>query len=206
MKPTASKRTASDPQTSPSPKAEEILQRTSELLALGGYDSFSYADIAEQVQVRKASIHHHFPNKVDLVKATVARHRESSRRGMQALSERVADPFERLGEYCRWWAACIESANPPICLCALLAAELPSVPAEVASEVRGHFEDLSAWLEQTLAQGADGGRVRLAASAHAEAMTFMAAVHGAMLTARALGDARLFWSIAQASLERLRPA
>ncbi|WP_394537103.1 TetR/AcrR family transcriptional regulator [Lysobacter enzymogenes] len=200
------KRTASDPHAPPSPKAEEILQRTSELLALGGYDSFSYADIAEHVQVRKASIHHHFPNKVDLVKATVARHRASSRRGMQALDERVVDPLDRLGEYCRWWAGCIESASPPICLCALLAAELPSIPAEVADEVRGHFQDLSAWLAQAMAQGAGSGRLRLAGSAQAEALTFMAAVHGAMLTARALGDARLFWSVAQASLDRLRPA
>src|SRR5690606_35801449 len=64
------------PQARYSEKAQEIIQRTVELLAAGGYHSFSFADIAERVQVRKASIHHHFPTKPELVRAVVARHRE----------------------------------------------------------------------------------------------------------------------------------
>ena len=62
----------SSPEAQPqySPKAQEIIQRTNELLASCGYNGFSYADIAELLDVRKASIHHHFPAKADLVKAT----------------------------------------------------------------------------------------------------------------------------------------
>lgn len=198
------KRNSSNAPGALSPKAEEIIQRTNELLALGGYDSFSYADIAELVEVRKASIHHHFPSKADLVKATVVRHREFTRRGMQALDERVPDPLERLGEYCRLWAACIEASNPPICICALLASQLPSLPAEVADEVKGHFEDISAWLASVMREGASTQRMRLAGDAEVEAHKFMACVHGAMLSARALGNAGLFWDIAKASLDRLK--
>lgn len=187
-----------------SPKAEEIVQRTNELLAQGGYDSFSYADIAALVEVRKASIHHHFPSKADLVKATVARHREFTRHGMRALDERVADPMQRLDEYCRLWAACIEAANPPICICALLASQLPILPAEVAEEVEGHFQDLAAWLAAVMREGAAAARMRLAGDADAEAHEFMACVHGAMLSARALRDAKLFWNIARGALDRLR--
>ena len=75
-----------------SPKAQEIIQRANELLASGGYNGFSYADIAELVDVRKASIHHHFPAKEDLVKATVAQHRQAMRRGLQSLQESIPDP------------------------------------------------------------------------------------------------------------------
>ena len=98
----------SDSQSQYSPKALEIIRRTNELLASGGYNGFSYADIAELVEVRKASIHHHFPTKADLVKATVALHRDATRRGLQSLDELTADPLERLVAYSRFWAECIE--------------------------------------------------------------------------------------------------
>ena len=187
-----------------SPKALEIIQRTNELLALGGYNSFSYADLAELVGVRKASIHHHFPTKTDLVKATVALHRDATRRGLQSLDQLTADPLDRLVDYSRFWAKCIQESNPPICICALLAAELPAIPAEVADEVKGHFKDLHLWITATMKEGKSKGRMRLADVPAAEAAMFMASIHGAMLAARAAGNALLFWEIANQSTRRLR--
>ena len=196
----------SDSQLQYSPKALEIIRRTNELLASGGYNSFSYADIAELVEVRKASIHHHFPTKADLVKATVALHRDATRRGLQSLDELTPDPLERLVAYCRFWAECIKGSNPPICICALLAAELPAVPVEVADEVKGHFEDLHAWVTSNMQGGKSKGSMKLSDTPSAEASMFMASIHGAMLAARATGDASLFWEIAKLSTNRLRVA
>jgi len=187
-----------------SPKAQEIIQRTNELLASGGYNGFSYADIAQLVDVRKASIHHHFPAKVDLVKATVAQHRQAMREGLQSLQQSTPDPYVRLVSYSRYWAACIQESNPPICICALLAAELPAIPAEVAEEVMGHFSDLQTWLAQTLAEGEAKGVMRLIETPAGEAALFMASIHGAMLSARATGNALLFWQIAKLSTDRLK--
>ncbi|WP_163843230.1 TetR/AcrR family transcriptional regulator [Pseudoxanthomonas sacheonensis] len=193
-----------DSQLQYSAKAQEILQRTNELLASGGYNGFSYADIAQLVEVRKASIHHHFPAKADLVKATVARHREATQRGLQALDESTPDPFARLVTYSRYWADCIQASNPPICICALLAAELPAVPAEVADEVKAHFKDLHTWLTLTMEQGVAQGKMQLSDTPSAEASMFMASIHGAMLSARATGNAPLFWEIAKTATNRLR--
>lgn len=193
-----------DAQPQYSPKAQEIIQRTNELLASGGYNGFSYADIAELVDVRKASIHHHFPAKVDLVKATVAQHRQAMRQGLQSLQESIPDPYARLVAYSRYWADCIQESNPPICICALLAAELPTIPAEVAEEVTGHFNDLQAWLAQTMTEGATKGVMRLTEAPAGEAAMFMASIHGAMLSARATGNALLFWQIAKLSTDRLK--
>lgn len=63
-----------------SPKAEEIIRYTTELLAVGGYNSFSYADIAEIVGISKPSIHHHFPSKAELVRSAVTRYRAAAAR------------------------------------------------------------------------------------------------------------------------------
>lgn len=187
-----------------SPKAQEIIQRANELIAAGGYNGFSYADIAELVEVRKASIHHHFPSKADLVKATVVVHRNATRAGLQALDDAVPDALDRLVAYARFWAECIEKASPPICICALLAAELPSVPAEVAEEVKGHFDELHAWITSTLEEGTSKGVIELRDSPASEAVTFVASIHGAMLAARAAGDASLFWTIARTATDRLK--
>lgn len=195
---------SSDPQMERSPKAEEIIKRTNELLAKGGYDSFSYADIAELVQVRKASIHHHFPTKADLVKVTVARHCESIRQGLRSMDESIPDPFARLETYCRWWASCIQASAPPICICALLAAELPSIPTEVAILVQEHFQELSSWIAAVIEQGRSTGQIRSTVESASEGLAFMASIHGAMLAARALGDPYVFSQICEQSLTRLR--
>lgn len=187
-----------------SPKAQEIIQRTNALLAAGGYNGFSYADIAELVGVRKASIHHHFPTKAELVRATVVQHRAATRGGLQALEQAHPDALERLVAYSRFWAECIEQAQPPICICALLAAELPAVPAEVAGEVKAHFDELHAWVATAMEQGAATKALRLRDTAAAEAATFVASVHGAMLAARAAGQATLFWTIAKLATDRLK--
>ncbi|REM97679.1 TetR/AcrR family transcriptional regulator, partial [Mycobacterium tuberculosis] len=50
-----------------SPKAVEIVGHARSLLESGGYNGFSYADIAARVNISKASIHHHFPSKAELV-------------------------------------------------------------------------------------------------------------------------------------------
>jgi AcrR family transcriptional regulator len=99
--------------------------------AAGGYSGFSYADIAEVVGIRKASIHHHFPSKVDLVRT-------------------------------------------------------------LGLEVRAYFRALSAWLTSVLERGARHERLRLSSTPRAEAEAFMATVHGAMLSARAYKDLKIF--------------
>jgi TetR/AcrR family transcriptional repressor of nem operon len=187
-----------------SPKAEEIVRRTTEFLAVGGYNGFSYADIAAVVGISKPSIHHHFPSKAALVQSVVARYRADAAQGMAALSAHVADPVARLEGYCGYWAECIASPQHPICICALMAGELAALPEEVAQEVRGHFADLTGWLRSVIEAGVAQGTMALADTAESEARTFMATVHGAMLAARAFGEPAMFSTIAATALHRLR--
>ncbi|WP_044559934.1 TetR/AcrR family transcriptional regulator [Azospirillum sp. B4] len=183
--------------------ADEILACARTLVMAGGYNGFSYADIAAVVGIRKASIHHHFPNKVDLVRTLLARYREEAVTGIAELERHVTDAFEQLRAYVGYWETCITTASAPFCICALLANELPVLPEEVAQEVRAHFRALSAWLTSVMERGARQGRLRLTGTPRAEAEAFMATVHGAMLSARAYGDPKMFAVIATPLLDRL---
>jgi TetR/AcrR family transcriptional repressor of nem operon len=188
--------------TNLSTTADDILRCARSLIMTGGYNGFSYADISKVVGIRNASIHHHFPSKSDLVRTLVARYREEAEAGIAELERTISDPAGQLRAYTGYWEACIRDATAPICICALLASQLPALPDDVAREVRAHFRALSAWLTSVLERGAKQGSLRLAGTAKAEAEGFMAAVHGAMLSARAYGDAKMFGVVIHPLLER----
>jgi TetR/AcrR family transcriptional repressor of nem operon len=183
--------------------SDDILRCARSLIIAGGYHGFSYADISKVVGIRNASIHHHFPAKSDLVRTLVAKYREEAEAGIAALERQVSDPVEQLRAYAGYWEACIADARAPFCVCALLAAEIPVLPEEVALEVRAHFRMLSAWLTSVLERGAKQGSVQLTGTAKADAEAFMAVVHGAMLSARAYGDAKIFGVVIHPLLDRL---
>jgi TetR/AcrR family transcriptional repressor of nem operon len=184
---------------------EQILDCARTLIIQGGYNAFSYADVAERVGIRKASIHHHFATKEDLVRVLVARYRAAAQAGLAALEQQVVDAPAQLASYVGYWRQCIEDQSAPMCLCALLAGELPVLPESIALEVRAHFRALSAWLAAVLERGAKAGRLRFAQPAVVEADAFMATIHGAMLSARAYGEPQAFGIVSQALLARLAP-
>ncbi len=183
--------------------SESILACARQLIAAGGYNGFSYADIADTVGIRKPSIHHHFPTKVDLVRTLVKQYREAAEAGIGELQRHVKDPAGQLRAYVGYWEACIGDASAPFCICALLAGEMPLLPDQVAAEVRAHFRFLSTWLTSVLERGAAEQAFRLVQPARTEAEVLMAAVHGAMLSARAHGDAAVFSTVMHAHLARL---
>ena len=126
--------------------SDDILACARSLIVTGGYNGFSYADIADVVGIRKASIHHHFPSKTDLVRTLVGRYREAAEEGIANLERGIPGPLEQLRAYIGYWKACIGDASAPFCVCALLASELPILPEEVALEIRAYFRFLSGWL------------------------------------------------------------
>src|SRR5271154_2965369 len=96
--------------------SDDILACARSLIIAGGYNGFSYADIAEAVGIRKASIHHHFPSKVDLVVATLKEYRARLAEAAGGLDQNVADPLQRLKLYVQYWAECVKTNNRPICI------------------------------------------------------------------------------------------
>lgn len=175
--------------TAPSTE-QAILDCARALIVRGGYNGFSYADIAATVGIRKPSIHYYFPAKEDLVRTLVHRYRLEAEAGLDALARGASGPPEQLRGYLGFWSTCIADGTMPICVCALLASELPLLPASVAAEVGAHFRTLTAWLSAALGSEPD-------------AEVFMATVHGAMLSARACANPQLFTTITDSLITRI---
>lgn len=173
------------------------------LLIERGFSAFSYADIAEAIEIRKASIHHHFPTKTALVVAVLERHNLRMQQAHTGLDEQFASPLERLEKYVGYWEVCIRKMTAPFCIAALLGAELPGLPPEVQAAVTEHFAALHQWIAKTLKDGVKQKEIALQATADVEAEMLMAAVHGAMLSARVNHSSTIFKQVTTNALQRL---
>ena len=183
--------------------ADRILEAAHALLADRGYSAFSYADIAEMVKIRKPSIHHHFPTKEILVTTVLKRHRNKLGAALSGLTQHVESPLKRLEAYVLYWEKCIRDKTEPICIAALLGAELPTLPEEVKLEVKRYFRELKMWIQKTMEEGRAKGIIQLEQSASTEADTFIALINGAMISARTYGTSKVYTSVMQGALRKL---
>src|SRR6476646_5290898 len=104
--------------------SEKILDVAQSLIVAGGYNAFSYGDISDAIGIRKASIHHHFPTKAELVSVLADRYRRQAELGLRSLQEQFSSPAEQLQSYLNFWQTCIRDASLPFCVCAMLAGEM----------------------------------------------------------------------------------
>jgi len=168
---------------------ERILDAAERRLRSGGYNGFSFRDLAGDVDVRSASVHHHFPTKEDLVARLTARYAE------RFLAEVADAPTgrARIAAYRDAFRRSLESACS-MCLCGLLGAESAGLPRAVSEEARRFFETARAQLAAGL-EGETDTPQRLATAV-------LAQLEGATLLARVFGDPRTF-DEATDGLERL---
>lgn len=183
--------------------AGRIVEAGQQLIMRSGYSGFSYADVSDAIDIRKASIHHHFPAKPDLAKAVVRRSREEFSAAMTALKDEGCDALTQLRGYVEHWERCISDGVAPFCVAGMLGTELPALPEDVAEEVKAHFGDVTAWLEYVLATGVRSKEFKLSADVATEAVTFLSTVYGAMLVARVSGTPALFGVILENAVSRL---
>ncbi|NIJ39516.1 TetR/AcrR family transcriptional repressor of nem operon [Sphingopyxis panaciterrae] len=184
--------------------ASKLIDEAGQLITNAGYNGFSYADLAERLGIRKPSIHHHFPSKVDLVVAVVEQQRAAIRSQIAALESGTPDAIGQLLAYVDYWKRCIGDQSASFCLAGVLAVELPGLPPEVGEAVQRHFNDLGLWLERVMTLGVEQGSIRLELEPRTSSQFFQTAIYGAMVMARAYGDPDKFTFVVDAFLARMR--
>lgn len=165
--------------TTLSAKAIDIMEAAERRLRSDGYNGFSFRDLASDVGIKSASVHHHFPTKETLVAMLSERYAD---RFIEALATapsglaRIAayrDAFRRaLGDDCGF------------CLCGMLGAESGSLPDQVRRSSRATFERMIDDLAQGLGDAVPAPRQT--------ALAVIAQLEGAMILARAFDDPAMF--------------
>src|SRR5215467_6012945 len=98
---------------------DRILDVAERLLQVRGFNGFSYADIAAELRIRNASIHHHYPTKTDLGMQLLERYRERFGQALETIDQNGADSSRKLRQYARLYADVVREKNR-MCLCGML--------------------------------------------------------------------------------------
>src|ERR1700684_768865 len=151
--------------------AVAIMDAAERRIRLGGFNGFSFREIAADVGIKSSSVHYHFPTKEDLAAAVI-------RRWAEYTSELIDKELEKDPDPVRVWRKAFRGtaySEAHMCPCTVLGAASQDLPEPVAKEVKGFFKMCQSKL---IAEG-------LSPSKAAEVLS---TITGALVVANALRD------------------
>jgi TetR/AcrR family transcriptional repressor of nem operon len=173
--------TATDTQTKILDTAQELIQRL-------GVNAMSYKDISDAVGLRKASIHHYFPTKDDLVAALLDRYNAYFLRLVDGIIAMPIPADEKLRRYCGLFEATLSSGNhDKACLCGMLGAELATLKNPLVERIAAFYRDNEERLVAILNEGRNSGVFGFAGEVKAMATLIFSLLEGGILIVRASG-------------------
>lgn len=165
----------------------ELLLKEAETLArTRGYAAFSYADLAERVGIRKASVHHHFPTKEVLGVALIDGYLVDFKTALAKVREEETSAKGRLTVYSGFFIDSLQDGLMP--LCAALSAETAALPQSMRAQVSTFFELHLDWLSGVVRDGIADGEFRADLDVRETATMLLSVLEGASLVAWALKD------------------
>ncbi len=179
-----------------------ILDSAQEFAQTRGFNGFSYADIATDVGIRKASIHHHFSTKEDLEAALMDRYHEGFMVALKSISAASTSPTSCLKKYGDLYADSLR--RRVVCLGGMMASDLGALPERLAPMLRNFFKEQTEWLTQVMEQGKASGEFAYIESPGNRASMFLAAMQGGLLIGNAMDDEDAFERICEELITELR--
>lgn len=174
--------------------ANRILDIAEQLVQTRGFNGFSYADIAAELRITKASLHYHFPTKAALGESLVARYQGKFLQRLAEIGESRTDALGKLRAYANVYAGVLEAGR--MCLCGMLAADFTTLPEPVRRSVLGFFAANEAWLTTILSGGRARNELAFTGKPVTAARFLVGALEGATLLARMQDDVGRFRSSA----------
>jgi TetR/AcrR family transcriptional regulator, transcriptional repressor for nem operon len=170
--------------------ASKILDVAERLVQVRGFNGFSYADVAAELHVTKASLHYHFAGKAELGEALIGRYASRFNEALERIAAKPIDARAKLDAYARLYTDVLRSER--MCLCGMLAAEYQTLPEPMRRAVLRFFDENEDWLASVLEQGEREGSLQLTAPPSDVARMIVSGLEGAMLVARTYGDLARF--------------
>src|SRR5579863_9329619 len=189
----------SDPKPAAANTTTRILDVAERLAQARGFNGFSYADIAAEVCITKASLHYHFATKADLGRSLIVRYAAAFASALHRIAPGAA--AATLGRYVELYERLL--VRDLMCLCGMFAAEYSTLPAPMQKELRRFFDMNDLWLAEQLERGRKSGELQLLAPPLEAARALTAGLEGAMLLARSYEDPARFTAIARQLLQAL---
>ena len=164
----------------------DLLTTAELLLRTKGYAAFSYADLAADIGIKKASIHHHFPTKEGLAIAIVESYLFRYKKQLEVINDEYSGIIERLDAFALMFAQSSENGMLP--LCGALAAELLALPQSLKEMTRDFFVIHLDWLQANIALGQAAGELKAELDGVKIARVILNTLEGGSFVSWALND------------------
>lgn len=166
-------------------KENAILQVTEDMVRQGGYNGFSFRNIATAVGIKSSSVHYHFATKEDLAVAVARNYTDKFLEGLGNPAVLHRQGKQPIVQYIKAFRSAIEE-DKGMCLCGILAAETDALPDAVVNEAREFFRRNIDWLQRAFEV------IGSPDNAHELAVNTLCVLEGAMITCNVMGDIALF--------------
>jgi len=170
-------------------KKAQLLKVAEDKVRQGGYNNFSFREIANEIGIKSASVHYHFPTKADLGAELAHQYTDAFIAALGDINDIKARGENPIDIYTNIFKGALLTDNK-MCLCGLLGAQNESLPEKVQIEVKRFFVKNLDWL--TEAHSANGEENPAQA-----AITTVSLLEGAMMISKALNDHHYFKLVTQ---------
>lgn len=172
-------------------ETRQILLQTAEtLLRTKGVDAFSFADLAGAADIRKASVHYHFPSKSNLTNTVLSDYVDRFWSNLSEKAEHLSahDQLEILAQI----YGDAMSDGQSLCLCVALSVTPNSLDPAVSDAVTAFHIDVAEWIRQ-----------RLEPQDITTAQFILATLQGAQLVARSFGGRAAYDAIVERTMAQI---
>ena len=184
---------------------DRLLDVAQDLVQRRGLNAMSFQDLSNSVGIRKASVHHHFASKSDMVSALLARYREHFSTRVELILLAKSSGSAKLKAYFALFSETLqEEPHEKGCLCGMLAAELLSLREDTLEHVRGFFQDNTRVIVQILRSGRQDGTLSYRGDPTRFAGVILSSLEGALLISRCEGGPEHLDSVLRMLLDLAR--
>lgn len=163
-----------------SPKRDELIQLADRLIREKGYNAFSFHDLAKAVGIKTASIHYHFPAKVDLGVAVI--HWQEQQ--LEELIKRVGNrpPAQQLDHFLAIYHPIHQQQQ--VCLVGSLAPDFFTLEPAMQAALQAFSARMLAWVMAFLEVGRAQGQFVFSETVRSRALLLVGGMVSALQMSR----------------------
>lgn len=141
-----------------SDKKVQIVESAVRMIRAGGYNSFSFREIADEVGVKSSSVHYYFQRKENLAVAAAESYSEAFFKNLGNSEDISLMAKERFRLYAQVFVDSFEVSGRA-CLCGILSHESPALPETVIEAVNRFIDRNLEWLTRAYSSGPEKDRL-----------------------------------------------
>ncbi|REG45505.1 TetR family transcriptional regulator [Paraburkholderia sp. BL6669N2] len=165
---------------------DALLNAAEHMMRSKGYAAFSYADLVDEVGIRKASIHHHFPTKEDLGVAIVEGYIDRVKSEFERIEQESDKLIDRLSGFTRGFQDGLLVGRLP--LCGALAAEMAVLPGRLQTLTYEFFDMQLQWLTKILDHAISRKQIPAKTDTEMKAYQILSLMEGSSFVSWAMRD------------------